>query len=190
MIRKLGRFEASVGVVRNMVRQTEDWPQWMSGIAATRTISETEGSRLVEVVHLFQGRRFVQLLECRDIGNGLEHRQKEGFFKTWNASWSFQEPPDGQGTTVSLSLDLELGVTAGLLIPKKLLRGWIGGLLDDTIARGQERAVRLAGRSREPTQVVHVGQPLLQVFETAEGFEVVFAGRTFVIDAQNPPRER
>ncbi len=190
MIRKLGRFDAPIPVVRNMFRQTEDWPRWMPGIASTRTLSSTDSSRLVEVVHLVRGRRFVQHLECRDVGSGLEHRQQTGFFKTWNAAWSFQKPPDGEGTTVALSLELEVGITAGLLIPKRLLQSWIGGMLDETIASGQKQAIGLAGRQREPTQVVHVGKPMLQVFEVPNGFEVVFAGRTFVIDAQNPPREQ
>ncbi|MEM7585711.1 MAG: SRPBCC family protein [Acidobacteriota bacterium] len=189
MIRKLGRFEASVPLVREMFCETDDWPRWMPGIASTRTLSRDSGTRRVEVVHMVHGRRFVQQLECRETERGLEHHQISGFFKTWEAAWTFRETPDGLATTVSLFLDLELGVGSGLLVPKRLLAAWVGRMLDDTIAQGQKRALQLVERRRQPTSAVQVGQPVLQVFETDGGFEVMFAGRRFVIDALPPTSE-
>ena len=112
----------------------------------------------------------------------MTHRQVAGWFREWQAVWTFELPPEGVGTTVSMSLEFDIGV-AGLFVPRKLLGSWVQGLIDDTVEQGRERAQKFARRRREPTQAVQVGQPLLQVYETADGFEVNFAGRTFLIDA-------
>ncbi len=183
MIRKLAHMDAPVAVVHEMFRETEDWPQWMPGITSTKTLSTERGSRLVEVTYLIQGRRFVQHLECRDTAHGLRHQQVKGWFRSWEAEWTFRANPQGHGTTVSMALELDLGMAAGWLVPKRMLRSWMGGLLDDTIAQGRARSARLAEIQRETTQAVGLGQPLLQVFQTVEGFEVHFADRTILIDS-------
>ncbi len=185
MIRKLARIDAPIAVVHEMFRDTDRWPQWMPGIASTRTLSGSPAKRIVEVVHLVRGRRVVQKLECRDAGGNLEHRQVEGWFRKWEADWAFSRPPEapGQktpGTTVSLQLAVELGM-AGVLVPKRFFRGWMNRMLDQTIRKARSRAPKLI--VREPTQAVRLGEPILQVFETPDGFEVHFAGRTFHIDS-------
>ena len=187
MIRKLARMEAPPEVVFEMFRDTDEWPRWMPGIASTRTLSEGPSSRLVEVIYIAHGRRLVQHLECREVESGLRHRQTRGLFKSWDASWTFRPAEGGEATIVSLALELELPVTAALLLPKRFLRGWVGRMLEDTLAEGRDRAARLAEQEREPTQAVEVGQPILQIFQTTEGFEVHFAGRTFLIDPSQVP---
>lgn len=187
MIRKVTRYDAPAAAVRSMFRETDDWPRWMPSVASTRTLAEDDGLRLVEVVLLMFGHRLVQKLECRESDGRLTHRQVEGWFKKWEATWTFQPPADGSGgTIVSLRLDFDLGV-AGLLVPRKSFNNWVSGLMDGTIDHGRRRALRFARREREPTQAVEVGQPLLQVFETADGFEIFFAGQTFHIDARDLP---
>ncbi|MCP3961809.1 MAG: hypothetical protein GY719_28535 [bacterium] len=185
MIRKLARAEAQVEVVQGVFRDSDSWPQWMPGVAATRTLSADGDHRLVEVILLVFGRRLVQKLECREQDGRMTHRQVKGWFRKWEAVWTFAPPPDGQGTTISLSLDFDLGV-AGLFVPRKLLGDWVGGLIQDTLDQGRRRAEKLARSRRELTGAVPVGLPLLQVWETADGFEVRFAGRTFHVEALEP----
>ncbi len=185
MIRKLARIDAPVEVVLHVFRDTDAWPQWMPGVASTRTLESSEDHSLVEVVLLVFGRRLVQKLECREQDGRLTHRQVEGWFHKWQAVWAFRSPPEGDGTVVSLQLDFDLGV-AGYFVPRKLLGAWVRSVIDDTVVNGRQRAQRFARRRREPSQAVPVGQPLLQVFETADGFEVIFAGRTFHLEAQAP----
>ena len=183
MIRRIARIEAPPEMVRDMFRDTDLWPEWMPGVTSTRTLEQSGERRSVEVVQLQLGRRFVQRLECRERDGGLRHRQIAGALKKWEADWTFHSPPDGDGTTISLRLDLELGFL-GFLVPKAVLRRWIRGLLDDTFERAGARARLLAARRpRQPTVAVRVGEPVLQVFETASGFEVRFAGRTFHVEA-------
>ena len=184
MIRKLARVDAPVETVLEIFRDSDLWPQWMPGVAATRTLASGEDHRLLEVVLLVFGRRLVQKLECRERDGRLTHRQVEGWFRKWEATWTFRPPPEGQGTTLSLALELDLGV-AGLLLPRRVLAGWVRGLIDDTVEQARRRAERFARRRREPTQAVRVGQPLLEIYETADGFEVRFAGRVFQIEASD-----
>ncbi len=183
MIRKVARIEAPVEVVLEIFRDTDAWPQWMPGVASTRVLEEGDGRRLVEVILLVLGRRQVQKLECSEQDGQLTHRQVEGWFRKWEAVWTFRPPPEGGGTIVSLRLDFDLGL-AGYLIPRHLIGGWVQSVIDDTVKNGRRRAQRFALRRREPTEAVAVGQPVLQVFATADGFEVIFAGRTFHLDAR------
>lgn len=185
MIRKLARAEAPIAVVQDVFRDTDSWPQWMPGVAATRTLSDGGDRRLVEVIMLVFGRRLMQKLECRERDGRIVHRQVKGWFRKWEAVWTFAPPPEGQGTTISLGLEFDLGV-AGLFVPRRLLSGWVGGLIEGTLDQGRRRAETFARRRREPTKAVQLGQPLLQVWETADGFEVCFAGRTFRIEALEP----
>ncbi len=188
MIRKVARIDAPVEVVMEVFRDTDAWPQWMPGVASTRILDTGANHSLVEVILLVMGRRLVQQLECREQDGRLTHRQIIGWFREWRAEWTFRPPPEGHGTTVSLSLEFDIGV-AGLFVPRKLLSGWVQGLIDDTVDQGRERAQRFARRRRQPTQAVQVGQPLLQVYETVDGFEVCFAGRTFLIEAGEVPED-
>lgn len=184
MIRKLARIDAPMAAVMDVFRDTDSWPQWMPSVASTRTLESGDDYRLVEVILLVFGRRLVQKLECREREGSLTHRQVDGWFRKWEAVWTFRPPPEGDGTTLSLALEFDLGV-AGLFVPRRLLSGWVRGLIDDTVSQGRERAQRFAGRRREPTLAVQVGQPLLKIYETIDGFEVQFAGRTFMIEAKS-----
>lgn len=188
MIRKVTRIDAPVAVVREMFVDTDLWPQWMPGVAATRTLEKTAGRHLAEVVLQVLGRRMVQQLECREDNGRVLHRQVAGRFKKWDATWDFTPRPEDGATTLSLDLDFDLGL-ARLLVPRRLLSNWVSSLIQDTMDQARERAQRLARGRREPTQAVHLGEPFLQIFETADGFEVCFAGRTFHVDARDPPAQ-
>ncbi len=183
MIRKLTHIDAPAEVVRSVVRDTDAWPRWMPDMASTRTLDSGAGRRQIEATFLVMGRRRVQHLDCREQDGSLIHRQVIGWFHEWQATWAFLPPPEGRGSVVSLSVELDAGI-AGLLLSRKVLSGWIRGWVDDTVDRLRGRAQRSVRRRREPTPAVELGQPVLQVYETADGFEVCFAGRTFTIDAR------
>ena len=59
MIRKLARIDAPVEVVMDVFRDTDVWPQWMPGVASTRTLETGADHRLIEVILLVMGRRLV-----------------------------------------------------------------------------------------------------------------------------------
>ncbi len=120
MIRKLARIDAPVEVVLKIFRDTDAWGQWMPGVASTRTLDGDGDRRMVEVILLVFGRRLVQKLECRERDGSLIHHQVEGWFRKWEAVWTFRPPPEGGGTIVSLRLEFDLGV-AGFFIPRRLL---------------------------------------------------------------------
>ena len=185
MIRKLARIEAPVEAVQEILRDVDGWPQWMPGVVATRMLDSGAERSLAEVILLVFGRRLTQKLECRERDGCLTHRQIEGWFRKWEATWTFRAPPEGQGTILSLTLDVDLGMVR-LLVPRRFLANWVGNQIADTLEQARRRAQELARHRRQPTQAVRLGQPLLTVYETADGFEVQFAGRTFMIEASEP----
>lgn len=189
MIRRLARIDAPVPAVRDVFLDTDAWPRWMPSVESTRTLVHDEDRRLVEVGLLVFGRRLLQKLDCREQGGRLIHRQVEGRFRKWEAVWDFRPPPEGDGTTASLTLDFDLGLV-GRLLPGRLVGSWVSGLIDRTLEQGGRRARELARSRRQPTQAVELGQPLLEVFETVDGLEVRFAGRTFHLEAYEASAER
>ncbi len=186
MIRKLARIDVPVEAVMEIFRDTDAWPEWMPGVASTRILEPGADRRLVEVILLVMGRRLVQHLECREEDGRLIHRQIKGWFREWRAEWTFRPPPEGRGTVISLSLEFDIGM-AGFFVPRRFLGDWVRNLIDETVEQARERAMTFARHRREPTQAVPVGEPVLQVYETADGFEVHFAGRTFQIEANDLP---
>ena len=185
MIRKLARIDAPVEAVEEILCDVDGWPQWMPGVAATRMLDSGAERSVAEVILSVFGRRLTQKLECREEDGCLTHRQVEGWFRKWEATWTFRTPPDGQGTILSLTLDVDLGMVK-LLVPRSFLANWVGNQIADTLEQASRRAQALARGRRQPTQAVQLGQPLLTVYETADGFEVQFAGRTFMIEASEP----
>ena len=186
LIRKLARIDAPVDEVLKVLRDTDAWPQWMPGVISTRTLDRGAGHRQIEASLQVMGRRQVQHLECREQDGRLIQRQVIGWFREWQATWTFRSPPKGRGTIVSLALELDFGI-AGLWLPRRLLSGWVKDRIDGTVDRLRERVQQFAPRP-ETTPTVEAGQPVLQVYETADGFEVHFAGRVFQIEATDAPR--
>ncbi|MEM7351626.1 MAG: SRPBCC family protein, partial [Acidobacteriota bacterium] len=137
MIRRVTRIDAPVAVVRQLFLDTDLWPQWMPGVAATRTLEEAEDRHLAEVVLQFFGQRVVQQLECRLDGDRVLHHQVAGKFKKWDAAWSFESRPQDGGTLLSLELDFDLGL-AGLVVPRRMFRRWVAGLIQDTVDQARE----------------------------------------------------
>ncbi len=180
MIKKLFRVDAPVPLVKDMFCDSDAWPRWMPGVESCRTLKEGKDFRVIEVHQSLHGRSFVQKREMRFAGNRMKQRQLTGWFRSWKSDWNFHQPPDGKGTTVSLSVDYDLGVR-GLITPRWLVQRMSVRVLDETIARAKVRARELAAKPRP--EAAAEGESLLQIYETPDGLEVWFAGRTYTLKA-------
>jgi len=182
MIKKLFKIDAPVELVKDMFCDSDAWPRWMPGVRGCRTSKEGKDYRVIEVRLSMHGRVFVQKREMRFVGNRVKHRQLAGWFRSWESEWAFHRPPDGKGTTVSLRVDYDLGVR-GLITPRFLVQRMSDRLLDETIVRSKARARELMARPRPEAAVE--GESLLQIYETADGIEVWFAGSTYILKAMD-----
>lgn len=183
MIRRFAHIDAPPSLVRRLFLDAESWPSWMPGVVAVRSLEESPEGRSIEVTQRQLGRRFVQRLSCRQRDDAVIHEQVSGWLKSWRATWRVDSAPDGDGAVLDLELRIELGMF-GMLLPNPMRNRWLNGLVDDTFQAVRERAGDLlAEQPRRSTGIIAAGEPIVQVFETASGFEVRLAGRRFHIEA-------
>jgi len=177
-MRRISRMDAPVDVIRGVLIDYESWPDWMPGVQQV-AILESDGVESVVEVHLLQyGRKLRQKQRCRVEPDGLRQTQLEGMFKKWEAQWRIAAPPDGEGSTVTLSMDVDPGIV-GRLLPGGVWRGILDRLFEDCLTGIEEMAEERFERP-EPLRADH--EVLLQVFETDTSLEVWVEGRRFVVD--------
>ncbi len=177
-MRRISRTDAPVDIIRNVLVDYERWPEWMPGVQRA-TILESDGAEsLVEVLVHQYGRKLRQKQRCRAETDGLRQTQLEGLFKKWETRWRVVAPPEGEGSTVSLWMDVDPGFV-GRLLPGGVWRGILDRLFEDCLAGAEAQALALTER---PTPAPADHDVLLQVFETDHGLEVWVEGRRFLVD--------
>lgn len=169
-MRRIAHVDAPLAFVRDLLHDVATWPRWMPGMAAVRVL-ERGGDRLrAEVGQSVLGQTWRQTVEVRLASGSVRVRALDGLLR-WSAQWGFRAPPDGDGTTFSL----ELATDPGLL--GRATRGTFHRVndhrFDETVA-----AVARQAAARAPAPAA--GRRLLVVYETPDGFEVEYAGRTYV----------
>lgn len=173
MIRKFARVACPERDLLDLFADGENWKSWMPGLGRSTLVSRSQNEMVVDIVQEHLGRNHELRIESRFVGSTVRQQQIRGFFKRWQAVWSFSPSPGGSGTTVSCELDIDLGMM-GLLAPARVVQGSVDRFFDDTVA-GAERALR--ARERQPSGAGDRGETLLEVFETRTGLEVWVAGR-------------
>jgi len=177
-MRRICRVDAPPEVVLGVLKDYERWPDWMPGVQQV-AILESDGLESVVEVFLRQyGRNLRQKQRCRIEPDGLRHTQLEGQFKTWEARWRVVAPPEGEGSTVSLWMDVDPGFV-GRLLPSGVWRGILDRLFEECLAGAEAQALAL---TEQPAAAPADRDVLLQVFETDDGLEVWVEGRRFLVD--------
>jgi ribosome-associated toxin RatA of RatAB toxin-antitoxin module len=181
MITKIGHLGMEPPQVMAIFTDTDNWPHWMPGIRHAHTLDRTENSALVVLDQRFRGREFHQEIDCRFSSDQVHLRQRKGNLRRWECNWRFAPPPDGQGTTVTSEIDMELGGMMGLVVSGRMLNQFLEQTFRDTLQRLEQR-----GRSMSPVADIRTapGQDvILQMFETDHGLELWFEGQIYRLKA-------
>jgi ribosome-associated toxin RatA of RatAB toxin-antitoxin module len=177
-MRRISRTDAPVEIMRNVLIDYERWPEWMPGVRRVNVLEREGVESVVEVfVHQY-GRTLRQKQRCRAEPDGLRQTQIEGMVKKWETRWRVVAPPEGEGSTVSLWMDVDPGFM-GRLLPSGVWRGIMDRLFEDCLAGAEAQALALY---EQPSPAPADRNVLLQVFETDEGLEVWVEGRRFLVD--------
>lgn len=187
MIKKMTSLAVPVEAVQEVFKEFEAWPQWMPAIRHIRILEKTETMVQVELRSVMMGMEFEQTMEFRPVGRRILQKQLEGRFKKWDADWRFFPSPDGSGTTLSMTLDVDFGFL-GMFVSQRAIANEVNDWFSQLATRAEQRTKqRLLQRSSEAlavsTPAPAQGETVLQVYQTAEGLEVWIGQLRFVIPA-------
>jgi hypothetical protein len=201
VIRKFARLDAPPEVVARMFHDLESWPGWMAGMRSVRILERRdppehpEAVRVVEVVQVQAGRTLRQTLECRLEPRGLVQRQVRGRLRRWDATWRFMEPPDGRGTTISLELEIELGLL-GAVIPTRMVQAIIDDIFVATVRTARQHCRELlaeaAARAGWPEKQERHDRPpgdelVLELLAHPDHLELRLDGRRYrLVEIEDP----
>jgi ribosome-associated toxin RatA of RatAB toxin-antitoxin module len=177
-MRRISRTDAPVDVMCNVLIDYDRWPEWMPGVQRVDILESDGVESLVEVIVHQYGRKLRQLQRCRAEPDGLRQTQIEGLFKKWETRWRVVAPPEGEGSTISLWMDVDPGFV-GRLLPGGMWRGILDRLFEECLTGAEAQAHAL---TEQPTATPADHEVLLQVFETDHGLEVWVEGRRFLIE--------
>lgn len=163
-MRLLSRIAVPTAAARETFAEVDTWPLWMPGVERLEVLERSEQRLLIDVDLRQMGTHWRQTQEIRFTSDGLRQRQVAGKIRRWEAEWRFLEPPDGRGTTVSLGVDLDLGLL-GVVIPNRFLQRSLEEGFEETLRRIQERAVTGGPVPTSP-------RSLLRLVRTLGGLEV------------------
>lgn len=187
MIKKMTSMAVPVDSVQEVFKEIEAWPQWMPAIRHIRVLEKTESAAQIEVRSVMLGMEFDQTMNFRILGRRIVQKQIAGRFKKWEADWRFLPSPDGAGTTLSMSLDMDFGFL-GMFVPRRTVANEVNEWFNELAARAEARtknrllqrsSAAVAGNVPAPAQ----GETLLQVYQTADGLELWIGQLRFVMPA-------
>jgi len=181
MIKKVGRVDAPLDLVKSMFTDVASWPQWMPGVRSAKLLEEGESSKRFELRQRQGGRELTQEMEFRLDAGGMRQIQVSGAFRKWEADWRFLLPPDKRGTTLAVTLELELGLL-GSLAPSRWIRETLDRMFDDMMEAARQRARRMIAEGGDTVSETRRGDEIVvEIFETASGLELWLGGRKYVL---------
>ncbi len=172
MIRRIARIDASLPLVVDLFRDVGAWSSWMPGMTQSRVLASGADRVRAEVSQTGFGRAWSNKIDVRFAGDRVRVHAVDGWFR-WRAEWSFLKPPGGEGTTVSLELEVEPGLLGAAA--RRPFFKMSEGRFDETVAVMALQARRRQAPEARPAE----GRSLLVVYETADGFEVWYRGRRY-----------
>lgn len=174
MIHLLSRVSIPPEAALESFRDIDSWPQWMPGLQKLEIRERHEDRFVVFAVQRQMGLTWSQLQEISITPEGLRQRQLEGNLRRWDADWRFLRPPDGNGTTISLKVDFDLGFL-GTFFPGRALQRSLDNLFEKVVQEIERRGMT--------PEVVQAAEPktFLRVVRTLRGLEVEIAGERYLL---------
>lgn len=194
MIEKYLKLHAPKEDIRKEILAFATWPEWWPGLQQLKVVSHENGRSVVDVV--FKDPMTISMT----LGISFEHEnlitfsQIKGWFKSYRGEWAFLPSPDGQGTTLRITLHIECGVfVPKSMVHRKLshgltqlgdalnsrLPGKPGGVSETTVS--QTPTDRELTPDRHPTDKSRAGQKPVHIFYTKSGFEIWVSGKRYVM---------
>jgi ribosome-associated toxin RatA of RatAB toxin-antitoxin module len=185
MIKKFASINSHVKSVKKVFFEIESWTEWMPGLKQLKILERKGEAALVEITQAHMGKQITQKLELHLSENSLKQRQISGWFRKWEGEWKFLQTPDGIGTAVSVSMEID----AGMFVPKFLIFDAFTDIFNKLIKKAEERAKFLVRNQQSSvTQSTILQLPeekILQIYQTPGGLEIWIGDRRYFLKAAN-----
>lgn len=117
MIKVVAKVNGPIDRVIGCLRQFDTWQEWMPQVVRCRLVEEDERHAVIEL-HSTIGMSMKQLLEFDLAGVGaFRFKQRSGRLNRFEGEWRFLTPPDGAGTTIAASVEID----AGFFVPHAMV---------------------------------------------------------------------
>lgn len=176
MTRRMAHVDAPLALVRDIFHDVESWPRWMPDFTSCKVLESAPHGLRAKIRQTVFGQTWQQTVDFRLSAGGVRVRARDGLLR-WTAEWEFREPPESGGTTLSLDLESESSLLG--LASRRLFERINHRRFEATVAAITRRTRQLAAAGAGPGEPAE-GRSLLVVYETADGFEVWYAGRRYV----------
>jgi hypothetical protein len=198
MIQRYFKLPASADDIVREIFAFDTWTEWWPGVQQVKVLQADPERPLVHLT--VKTVATIQMTMQFERGpNAIQFRQVKGWFKKYYGDYTFLPTPDGSGTTVKITIDLE----SGMMVPKSIvyakLAATLGELEQALAKRVREHAPRStavpkpgAGASLAAPGFAHrdtdaaaqtPARKLAQIFATPTGVEVWIAGRPYRLEA-------
>lgn len=153
----------------------------MPGVRSVRILEEDERNVIALLRQRWMGRELEQKWKF-ELGDGfVRQEQLEGFFRKWVNHWRFLEPPGGDGTTVMVEIDFDLGFL-GRISPQRWIQDSLDRMFDEVIDKAEARVRSiLTGETMSTPLRMPEEQALLQIVETERGLVVRLGARKYLL---------
>jgi ribosome-associated toxin RatA of RatAB toxin-antitoxin module len=185
MIKKFASINAHNKAVKKIFMDIDTWTEWMPGLKQLKILERKGEVALVEVTQAHMGKQITQRLELHLSENSMKQRQISGWFRKWEGERKFLQTPDGVGTAVSVSMEID----AGMFVPKFLIFDAFTDIFNKLIKKAEERAKFLIRQQQssitQSTVLQLTDEKVLQIFQTPSGLEIWIGDRRYFLKAAN-----
>jgi hypothetical protein len=193
MIQRYFKLQASADEIAREIFAFSTWPEWWPGVQQVNVVQAHPERPLVHLTVKTVATIQMTVQFERPGPNTIQFRQVKGWFKSYSGDYTFLPTPDGSGTTVKITIELE----SGMMVPKSIvyakLTATLGQLEEALAKRIGARALRPASAqaggvaAKAVTAVARdtvAARPaplrkLAHVFPTPAGIEVWVAGKPY-----------
>lgn len=172
----------------------QSWPEWWPGVQTVNVLKADPEQPLVAIaIKTVTTIQMTLQFDCRDAST-IKFRQVKGWFKSYQGEYALSPSPDGSGTTVKITTELE----SGMMVPKSMVYTKLSATLAQLEEALNTRLGTQAGRSSQGRAPIAAGprtaaarpaqtpatptrRKLGHVFSTREGLEVWVGGKPYLL---------
>jgi hypothetical protein len=198
MIQQYFKIVASRDQIMREILAFNAWPEWWPGVRTVQVIQADPVRPMIDlVVKTVATIQMTLQFDCSEP-NAIRFRQTKGWFKSYQGEYTLLPTPDGTGTTVKITIELE----SGMMVPKGMVYTKLSatlGLLEEALNKrisahaipsaqpgaatrvnqAPETAVRARGAGlAEPKRP---RRKLAHIFTAPKGLEVWVAGKPYFL---------